>query len=104
MDREVTTQDILDARDELGLGSEATLAEIKASYKRLAKRYHPDQNIGNETEANARMQKINEAYKLISRYCENYRFGFDNATVAKNANYFKWWFGRFGAPGTSTAG
>ncbi|MGE4296003.1 MAG: J domain-containing protein [Campylobacterales bacterium] len=99
----LSAQAVLAARDELGLGSDATLAEIKNSYLRLAKKWHPDRNPREkEAECKARMQTINEAYELILRYCENYRFSFEAQTVERNADFGRWWASRFGAPGTAT--
>lgn len=101
MDQAITAQAILEARDELGLGSDASLKEIKDSYIRLAKKHHPDKNPQEmRAECEKRMQTINQAYELILIYTQNYRYSFDKETVEKNANFFKWWFGRFGAPGT----
>lgn len=49
----------------LGVESNATQAEIKKAYRRLAKIYHPDKN-GNSTEAKERFQEINEANQVLS--------------------------------------
>lgn len=101
MDQSLTAQAVLNARDELGLGSDATLEEIKQSYLRLAKKHHPDKNpIENREACEKRMQDINQAYELILQYTKNYRFSFDKETVERNADFFKWWFARFGAPGS----
>jgi len=48
----------------LGVKPEASEEEIKAAYRKLAKRYHPDVNNGSAA-AEARMQEINEAYTLL---------------------------------------
>jgi len=48
----------------LGLRSDATDAEIKAAYRRLALKYHPDRNLGdNLTEE--RFKEISEAYGVL---------------------------------------
>ena len=44
---------------------DATLAEIKKSYRRLALKYHPDKNPGDK-EAEERFKLINEAYGVLS--------------------------------------
>ena len=48
----------------LGVPEDASEEEIKAAYRQLAKRYHPDANPGDE-EAPRRMNEINTAYNLL---------------------------------------
>jgi len=47
----------------LGVGLGAEVGEIKRAYRRLARQYHPDTNPS--PEANAMMQRLNEAYAKI---------------------------------------
>lgn len=48
----------------LGLRSGASTAEIKASYRRLARQYHPDVNPGDQL-AQDKFVKLTEAYKFL---------------------------------------
>ena len=48
----------------LGVSPDASDEEIKKAYRRLAKKYHPDVNPGDE-EAARKMQQINAAYEQI---------------------------------------
>jgi tetratricopeptide (TPR) repeat protein len=48
----------------LGLRSGASFAEIKASYRRLARRYHPDVN-PNDRQAKEKFIQITSAYKFL---------------------------------------
>lgn len=50
---------------ELGLAPSATEDEVKAAWRRLVSQWHPDRN-GN-TGAVARMQRINDAFRVIRR-------------------------------------
>ena len=48
----------------LGLNPGASNDEVKAAYRSLAKKYHPDLNPGSK-EAEKKMKEINEAYDII---------------------------------------
>ncbi|MCX5892782.1 MAG: molecular chaperone DnaJ, partial [Deltaproteobacteria bacterium] len=49
----------------LGIAREATLEEIKGTYRRLALKYHPDKNPGNRT-AEEQFKLVAEAYQVLS--------------------------------------
>ena len=52
--------------DVLELKSDASLQDVKKSYRRLAVLHHPDRNIGNEEEATIKFREISEAYEVLS--------------------------------------
>ena len=49
----------------LELPATATIAQIKANFRRLAKKWHPDRNKANKTQAEQMFVKINRAYETI---------------------------------------
>jgi DnaJ-class molecular chaperone len=49
----------------LGVAKTATEKEIKAAYRKLARKHHPDVNPGNK-QAEAKFKEINEAYEVLS--------------------------------------
>lgn len=63
----------------LGLSSDASTDEIKAAYKKLALKYHPDR--GGDTE---KFQELNEAYKILSNAAS--RATYDAARIAAGAS------------------
>ena len=48
----------------LGVAKNASDAELKRAYRKLAKKYHPDVNPG-EKEAEAKFKEATEAYRRI---------------------------------------
>ena len=55
----------------LGVNANATLSEVKASYRRLAKEWHPDHHVSDEPEEKAAAQEkfmeIKEAYETLHK-------------------------------------
>ncbi|KAI1089886.1 DnaJ-domain-containing protein [Rostrohypoxylon terebratum] len=58
----------------LEVDSDATAAEITASYRRLALRHHPDKNPENIEAATEAFQKIQFAYEILSDPEKRYRY------------------------------
>ena len=48
----------------LGVSRDAALTDIKKSYRKLARKYHPD--VSKEADAETRMKEVNEAYAVLS--------------------------------------
>ena len=57
--------DFIDYYKILGINKNATQDEIRAAYRKLARKHHPDLN-PNDKEANKKFQQINEANEVLS--------------------------------------
>lgn len=53
-----------DCYEVLGVSRDADEAAIKKAYRKLAKKYHPDTNVGN-AQAEEKFKEINESYDII---------------------------------------
>lgn len=68
----------------------ASADELKKSYRRLAKQYHPDANPGNKV-AEERFKEINEAYDVLSDQAKRQKYDqlrFYGRPDATNGNWF----------------
>jgi len=49
----------------LGVSEQASHEEIRRAFRKLAMKYHPDKNLGNESWAGEKFKEINEAYAVL---------------------------------------
>ena len=75
----------------LGIDKNATEKDVKAAYRKLARKFHPDLN-PNDTEANKKFHQINEANEVLSdpekrkkydKYGENWQHGEEHEKYAQ---------------------
>ena len=75
----------------LGVSQNATEDEVKAAYRKLVKKYHPDQYKGTDYEAtaNEKLKQINEAYDMIKngRTSNNSYYSNQSQQGAQYGNY-----------------
>jgi curved DNA-binding protein CbpA len=90
------------AKSLLGLREKSSLKEIKNKYKTLMKQWHPDKHQNNPKKATQMSAKINDAYKIIMDYCNNYEYPFDEESV-QQATFSpeEWWHNKFGKNNTT---
>jgi len=90
----MSTQDWLekDFYAELGIAKDADQAEVKKSYRKLAKRYHPDRSKG-DAKAEEKFKAISEAYDVISDPKKREEYDEARALFSQGGR-------RFGAPGS----
>ncbi len=70
----------------LGVDKSATKDELKAAYKKLAKKHHPDLNKGNKN-AEEKFKEVNEAYSVLGD--DNARRNYDQYGTADSSAGFQ---------------
>lgn len=79
----------------LGVDRNASDEEIKRAYRKLAKKYHPDANPGDESAAR-KMQEINDAYDRIKNPEKNQGPGGSQGYNPYGQGYGSYGYGPFG--------
>ncbi len=82
-----------DLYEVLGVKPDASKEEIKKAYRKLARKYHPDVNPG-DNEAEAKFKEVSEAYEILSN--EEKRKEYDQLRQAASSASFR-------TPGGQTA-
>lgn len=77
----------------LGVSKNASSEEIKAAYRKLALKYHPDKNPSNRKEAEEKFKEISEAYEVLSdsqKRATYDQFGHEGLQGAFRGGGFDW--------------
>jgi hypothetical protein len=93
-----TPEAVLKAATVLGIGSDASLNDIRTRYHEQIKKWHPDTSRDDPDESHRKTILMNEAYNLLVDYCMNYRFSFRKEDICNNIgkNPADFWMERFG--------
>ena len=75
---------LIEARDLLGLRSCASIKNIKAVFRKLAKDCHPDR-APDEPGAEERMKRLGQAYRILLAYCEQYPIPLDEESLVAHS-------------------
>src|ERR1700734_2458158 len=89
-----------DPYDVLGVSKTASAAEIKSAFRKLAKKYHPDQS--KEPKAKERFAEVGSAYEILGD--DKKRKAFDRGEIAAEGNPRAPQFGGVGLGGRPGAG
>jgi len=89
-------REIDEARKLIELPERATMQEIKANYRRLMRKWHPDRCGDNSYQCVEMTKKLIAAHEILIAYCKHYRFSFTEEEVAHYSSGEDWWIRRFG--------
>lgn len=87
------------ARETLELHDRVTLDEIKEQYKKLIKKWHPDICSEKKEICEEKTIALTSAYKLLLKYCSNFRYSFTKDEVEFQLSAQEWWMAKFGSDG-----
>lgn len=91
-----TFDKINEARLLLELPERASMNQIKANFRRLMLKWHPDKNDENYQKNTEMTRRIVDAYKTILAYCSQYNYSFSRDEVNNYLTELEWWHERFG--------
>ena len=89
-------QVIREARTILELPESATMEQIKANYRSLIRKWHPDSCSEKHEICEEMSRKTTNAYRIILDYCANYLYSFTQEEVDKYLSEEEWWYKRYG--------
>jgi len=96
----LTAEAVRRAADHLGLADTATRDELRAAYRRMVTKHHPDKQQSDRHPAAAeRFARIQEAYELLCRFVDGYQYSFRPEDIRRDQeNPLQDYERRFGDP------
>jgi len=94
--RKINYHEIEKAVKILDLPERATLRQIKACFKKMILKWHPDQCQEDQIKCKEMSQKIIDAYNVLLDYCNNYEYSFKKEDIQKKKTYEELWAEQFG--------
>jgi hypothetical protein len=80
----MTVDELLRARDLLGLGERASLVRLRERYRELARRCHPDATGRGDAGSGPSMEELNAAYRLLAAYMEQRDISLTRADIRRH--------------------
>ena len=71
----------------LGVPENASQEDIKNAFRKLAFKYHPDKNPGNEKQAEEKFKEINEAYSILGEAGKRQQYDFAKKSGFTSTDY-----------------
>jgi DnaJ-class molecular chaperone len=71
----------------LGVTDNASQEDIKNAFRKLAFKYHPDKNPGNEKQAEKKFKEINEAYSILGDAVKRQQYDFAKKSGFTSTGY-----------------
>lgn len=82
MKKNYSYNEIIKAKEILGLSDYVTRERIRKSYLELVKKFHPDKGIS-DSGTETKIREITKAYKIIEDYINNYEYAFTKEAIAR---------------------
>ena len=79
-----TSQKVYKAAQIFNLGKKASREEIEKKYKKLIKKWHPDNCPCENEKCQKKTKEIVKAYEILQMYCDNYLFSFKKKEIINN--------------------
>ncbi len=100
MEYRLNSEEIYKAAKILKIPERATMREIREQYRKLARKWHPD-NCKDEREVcENKIKEIVRAYRLVMDYCRNYQYSFKKDEIIQSLpsknRYREEWIKQFG--------